>query len=591
MTLTRSLVTPVFSMLLALAAGSCGKSDTSKAGGEKQSSASSPSAPAPDAAAASDSLGALTFPLSEGTPAARAHFMRGLLALHSFWYDEATREFQAAIDTDPQMNMAYWGLAMSHCKLLWGEDDLGAAKLALSRSPDPDRLSEYELVWVAAALELLRAPDVRTARARFLSAMESIYSSYPDDESATFLALAMLSTIRPGDPDPDAVRKRAASLAGAVYARNPKHPGAAHYVIHALDTPELAAQALPHARAYASIAPAAFHAQHMPSHIFSRLGMWNEALASCQSAWDASLASAATHKLSANHHDFHSLNWLIEMSFEVGHRKDADAALARFADAVRKGLDHKLRSVYAVQVSSYMMRTGAWARVEELLAPLKAAAAEDPSAAPAAGSAMRVGEGSSHCAPGSPGSPAALFEQQATIAARARAAAMQRDLAKTKKYLGEADAVREKLRPFMTATQPKEAIPRLDAAHARHRAVLLAYAQGNDRALVTALRATLADAAQDANSESNPSGYLVHEEIAEILLRLDKPKDALAEYALALDQVPGRSRSLLGSARAAKRAGDEPAAVQWYKQLLAQWTSADDTMDGLAEARAAVAGK
>ncbi|HEY0255391.1 MAG TPA: tetratricopeptide repeat protein, partial [Kofleriaceae bacterium] len=186
-----------------------------------------------DAAVPDSSLGALTFQVTEGSPAARAHFMRGLAALHSFWYDEASREFQAAIDADPKMNMAYWGAAMSKCKLLWGDDDLAAAKAFLAKMPDPDHVSPREQEWILALVELLDADDVRTSRQKFLTAMEALNQSWPDDETATFLSIALLSTIRPEDPDPTPIRKRAAALAAGVFAHNPKHPGAAHYLIHA----------------------------------------------------------------------------------------------------------------------------------------------------------------------------------------------------------------------------------------------------------------------------------------------------------------------------------------------------------------------
>src|SRR5262249_10130544 len=155
--------------------------------------------------------------------------------------------------------------------------------------------------------------------------------------------------------------------------------GAAHYLIHAYDTPELAKLALPMAREYARIAPAAFHARHMPAHIFSRLGMWPDAITSCQAAWDASVAAARREKLSADHYDFHSLNWLVEMPVELGHRKAADAALAVFAASVREGVGHQARSAYAGEVASYMMRTGDWSRVDELLTPLTTPALEEPS--------------------------------------------------------------------------------------------------------------------------------------------------------------------------------------------------------------------
>jgi tetratricopeptide (TPR) repeat protein len=321
----------------------------------------------------------------------------------------------------------------------------------------------------------------------------------------------------------------------------------------------------------------------MPSHIFSRLGMWKEALASCQAAWDVSLAAAKREKLSANHHDFHSLNWLVEMSFELGLRKDADRALATFAEAVRGGLGRQHRAVYASQVASYMMRTGAWARVDELLAPLAAAPKEDvdPAAEPARAGAP------SHCAPAPAGSPLELLEQLSVLDARARAAAWQRDLAKTKRLTGEIAALREKLRPFFLSTQPKEAVARIDEAQARRREALLARAAGNDRALAAVLRRSALDSEQETGGESNPSGFVIHEELAETLLRLGQPKEAAAEFAIALRNHPGRARSLLGAARAAAKAGDAQAARATYEQLAKQWSGADDGFDGLAEVRAA----
>ncbi|HSK03191.1 MAG TPA: hypothetical protein VK932_18190, partial [Kofleriaceae bacterium] len=364
--------------LICLAAGACSSrgADAPKGRDEGKPAAPAPApvtpAPPPDDRYDPGALGATSFQHSEGTPEARAHFTRGLLALHSFWYDEAVRQFEAAILADPEMNMAYWGSAMSRCKLLWGDDDLAAAREVMSRMPNPDRLTPREQAWVLAGVELVRDDDVRTSRKKFAAAMDRLHAQFPDDESATFLAVALLAAMRPEDPDAAAVRERAAGLARAVFEKNPKHPGAAHYLIHAYDTPELAARALPQAREYARIAPAAFHARHMPAHIFSRLGMWKEAIASCQAAWDASLAAARREKLSANHHDFHSLSWLMEMPFELGLRKDADRALAEFGAAVRAGLGRQHRALYATGVASYMMRTGEWARVDELLAPLEA---------------------------------------------------------------------------------------------------------------------------------------------------------------------------------------------------------------------------
>lgn len=547
-------------------------------------------APAPPAVAdgyKAEALGALHFQVSGGTPQAREHFFRGLLALHSFWYDEATRQFEQAIAADKTFSMAYWGLAMSHAKLLWGDDDLAAGRDALTRMPGPNLLPPHDQAWVVAALSLFRKAnaDVLTTRRDFLAVMEQLHAQFPDDESALFLALALLSTIRPGDPAEVQlqVRNRAAGLAMEVFQRNPKHPGAAHYIIHAYDTPELAARALPAAQQYAAIAPAAFHALHMPAHIFVRLGMWKEAAASCQAAWDASVAWVQREKLSPDHQDFHSLSWLVELGFERGRRKDADRALASYGAAIRGGLPHDKRAAYANQVASFLARTGQWERVDELLAPLQAPASDAAAAAP--------GSPPAHDHGGAPsGAPGELFERRAVLGTLAQAAAMRKDQAGLRRILDQRDAVDAELRPFLVATQPREFVDSADKLRRLVREALLARARGDDRALVAALRPLAIDQDQEFTGEGTAGGLLHHEAIAEALVRLGDLKGALSEYHFVLANHAGRARSLLGAARAAAKAGDDAASRDLYRTLLATWSEADEDTEGLAEARRAVAG-
>ncbi|MEO7735594.1 MAG: hypothetical protein ABIY55_31860, partial [Kofleriaceae bacterium] len=513
------------SMIVALAAA-CGRSTP------EHREPPPPPSPAVEAAAPAgydrDALGALHFEVAGGTPAARRDFDRGLLALHSFWYDEATRRFQAAITADPTFAMAYWGLAMSHAKLLWGDDDLDAGRDALQRMPNPSALPPHDQAWVVAALSLFRRanPDVRASRTEFVAIMEQVHAKFPDDESALFLALALLSTVRPGDPDPVAVRKRAAGLAMEVFQRNPKHPGAAHYLIHAYDTPELAALALPAARQYASIAPAAFHALHMPSHIFVRLGMWKDAVASCQAAWDASVAWVTRDHLAPALEDFHSLSWLIELSFERGRRTDAERALAIYAAAVRAGLPHDKRAAFANQVGSVLARTGEWARVDELLAPLGAPASD-------AGAGGNASPACGH-PPAAAGSPTELFERRAVLGTRAQAAAMQHDAAALARLLDQRDAIDGELHPFLVATQPKAFVASADQLRGLVRKALTARARGDDRQLIAALQPLAIDQDQEFTGEGTAGGMLHHEAIAEALIRLGQPAKALAEYRVVL---------------------------------------------------------
>lgn len=527
------------------------------------------------------SLGALRFQVAGGTPEARAQFDRGLLALHSFWYEEATARFTEAIEIDPSFSMAYWGLAMSKAKLLWGDDDVAAGRDALMRMPTPNLLPVREQAWVMASLALFRhaKADVATTRREFLDAMEALHQRFPDDESAVFLSLALLSSVKPNDPNELAIRKRAAALAQEVFERNPKHPGAAHYLIHAYDTPELAPLALPAAELYATIAPAAFHARHMPGHIFVRLGKWKEAQESCQAAWDASVAWVTRDKLTADHKDFHSLSWLIEIGFERGRRSDADRAMELYADHVRRGLGHDKRAAYAGQVASYLGRTGEWDRVDELLAPLDAPAgdAHVPSASQACGHA-----------PTPNASPGDLFEKRAVLATRARAAAMRRDRAAVIRLLAERERVDEELRPFLVSTQGEALVATVERLRPFVRKALIAYAEGNDKALVAALGPLAEDQDTEFVGEGMAGGILHQEEIADAHMRLGNAAAALAAYRAVLATHAGRARSRLGVARAAAKLGNDALAREHYQWLANAWGEAEPNTDGLDEVRRAL---
>jgi len=593
--MTSSIVRVVFALVAAAAVAGC-KRD----GGHEDSAAKTAARPGGAAAAkpgataatsgakrgAEDGSNPAQFENATSSEEARDHFRRGMIALHSFWYDEASTQFEAAIAADRGFAMAYWGLAMSKSKLLWGDDDLAGGRRALSLMPPSSGLPAREKMWVAAVRALFGDGNVHSSRLAFAAAMEKIYATYPDDESTTFLAVALLATTRAEDPAGDPIRARAAQLAQSVYRRNPEHPGAAHYLIHAWDTPASAHLALKMARTFAANAPEAFHARHMPAHIFGRLGLWKEAVASCQSAWDASVTWAKRSKLSADHHDYHSLNWIIEMSFERGRRADADAAMAIFSDAVKQGLTRQNRTGYAKQVVSYLVRTGEWKRVDELLAPLGSPATDETPGGSGAGTCA------AHAAqpPQSSQPPFELLERRAVVNVRVRAAAMRRDPALTRRMLAERAEVDRLLTPFYVSAQGQAYVTKLDQDRAVSDAAMMARARGDDRALLEPL-GKLAEAAKaEFAAEGTAGGVLAPEEVADALLRLRRPADALAAYQSVLAQHQGRAHSLLGGARAATQAGDAATARSLYQQLLEVWTEADKDTPGLAEARKAVAG-
>jgi hypothetical protein len=184
--------------------------------------------------------------------------------------------------------------------------------------------------------------------------------------------------------------------------------------------------------------------------------------------------------------------------------------------------------------------------------------------------------------------PTHLFEQMAVLDTRARAAAMRRDVAKTKRYLAMIEKIAGELRPFMVATQPEQAVRKIDESRTQAQSARLARAGGNDAALIDVLRRVAVEADRSLAGEGTASGILLHEEIADALLRLKRPADAMAEYELVVRRHPGRARSMLGAARAAAQAGNQVASHDWYRQLLKLWSEADENTEGLEEARKAL---
>ncbi len=233
--------------------------------------------------AAEQALGVISFENS-GAPAAQADFIKGLAALHNFQYPLAARAFRSAQAADPQFALAYWGEAMSFDHPIWHEQDLASARAALAKlgSTPQARAAKAktprEKAYLGAAELLFGEGDEKDRDGRYALAMEQLHAKYPDDIDATSLyALALLGTSHAGRDVPTYMR--AAALMEEVFERNPQHPGAAHYLIHSVDDSVHAPLGLRAADAYAKIAPHSPHAQHMTSHIYLALGMWDETVA------------------------------------------------------------------------------------------------------------------------------------------------------------------------------------------------------------------------------------------------------------------------------------------------------------------------
>lgn len=309
--------------------------------------------PDPAAVTTNGGLGEISFPNS-GAPGAQADFLRGLLLLHSFEFESARQAFLAAQRADPGFALAYWGEALSYNKPIWNEQDLAAARAALAKlaptaaarmaKAPTQREKDY-----LAAVEKLYGESEKTVRdAAYSAALEAMARKYPDDLDARSLyALSLLGLT--GAARNTANYMRAAAEAEAVYEINKRHPGALHYLIHAYDDPVHAPLGLRAARLYGQLAPAASHAQHMPSHIFFALGTWDDAI-------NSNVAALKTAR-DQGHGGYHALHWLTYAWLQQGRRDEAAALMQLVTDDVARKPDKDNRSALASVRATWLFET------------------------------------------------------------------------------------------------------------------------------------------------------------------------------------------------------------------------------------------
>ncbi|GMV07077.1 MAG: hypothetical protein AMXMBFR53_33520 [Gemmatimonadota bacterium] len=320
-------------------------------------------------------LGTVDFPNS-GAPAAQADFTRGVLLLHSFEFEDAALAFRRAQDVDPDFALAYWGEAMSYNHPLWQQQDGEAARAALARyAPTPEARArkaptERERGYLE-AVDVLYGSGSKARRDRaYMDAMAALAARHPDDmEARAFHALAILGST-------DGVRDfatymKAAAVAQPVFDANPDHPGAAHYLIHSFDDPVHAPLGLPAARAYSEIAPGAAHAQHMTSHIFVALGLWDDVVAANVRARDVQDARLAELGRPANACG-HYTSWLHYGWLMRGDRRDADRGMDACLERARAGGAPSEEAYYATMRARHVLDTRDWAQADRLDATVAA---------------------------------------------------------------------------------------------------------------------------------------------------------------------------------------------------------------------------
>jgi tetratricopeptide (TPR) repeat protein len=480
-----------------------------------------------------EKLGTVSFATSCAPPV-QFQFERGVALLHSFEYEVADAQFEEVATKDPRCAMAYWGQAMTFYHELWNRPtkaDLakGAELLAQARSLKLPTARERD--YIQALTVFYSDTDKLDHNQRadaYAKAMQGVHERNPDDhEAAIFYALSLLAS--GPDRDPNLTNAIAAvAILNKLYDEQPNHPGIAHYIIHSCDNPAMASLALPAARKYASIAPSSPHAVHMPSHIFARQGFWQDDINSNLAAIRVADGMAAHHHVM--HHRVHSLDFLEYAYVQIGDDASAKAAIERIALIRPEQMDPEFENYLLVRQAEgpakYALERRQW----------KEALGLQPNA----------------------GAPPDV--QLVTYWGRAVAAGHLHDAVAAQDALKHYDelleATRKGPRPYI--------VDRLKNEHQLVQA-WAAYAAGNSDDAVRLLRAVADDQDKVGKAETE---LPAREMLADMLLDLQRPQEALTEYEISLRTDPNRFNGLYGAAQAATQVQQKEKAGTYYTQLL-----------------------
>jgi hypothetical protein len=520
-----------------------------------------PAVVAAQAHAHGEQLGRVTFPVS-CTAAAQERFNRAMAVLHSFWWEEGPRAFGAVLEADSTCAMAHWGLALN----TWGNPFAGgpggtalatgarSAERAVALGAPTARERGFLTAVAALYRDHATVPNATRLRA-YADTLARVYREHPDDpEVAIYYALSLVATASPTDTT-FARQQQAAGILNPLFQRFPEHPGLAHYIIHSNDSPRLAHLGLDAARRYAEIAPAAPHAQHMPSHIFVRLGMWDETVASNWKSYDAGVAYArAQGQSGVQPHEFHALDYAVYGYLQRGMDREARRAVA-VGDSIATA------ALMGTLIGGYN-RTAMAARVPLERGEWTAAAAfplRDATAVPIAAALSRFTRGVGAARSGDPAQ------------ARLEAAAL--------------DSISHAL-----AARPDPYWARIVGIKRQVVEAWIKLAAGDTTG---ALREAKTAADLEDVTEKHPvtPGELLpaRELEADLLLATGRYAEARAAYHKTLEREPGRARSMFGAARAAELAGDAATARDGYREFLKLMEKADGDRAEIAVARRAVA--
>jgi tetratricopeptide (TPR) repeat protein len=509
-------------------------------------------------------------------PALQKEFDRGLALLHSFFYDEARRVFTAVAEQDPECAMAHWGVAMTYYHPLWTAPDsaeLAAGDAATGRALAAKKQGDHEAAYVRAVAAYYRGPFDATGAAvgapschggavvdyqgraqAYLRELDRLSASYPDDvDAAAFDALELIATSPPGDPGLRNPR-RAAEILERWYAKRPQHPGLIHYLIHAYDYPSLAQKGLPAAKVYASVAPWVPHALHMPSHIFTRLGMWNESIRTNLASAEASRTYAAKYfPGAAMSEELHAMDYAMYGYLQTGQDAKAKAVMTQLEGVTKTWpvVDFASGYAFGAMPARYALERRQWKEAAALeIRPM-------------------------------PFWSKLPFSEGHVAYAQAIGAARSGDLARARRAadrLGELAAASTEPRFKYFADQMN--------LQRRAAAGWITFAEGRKAEGIDLLRRAAASEDSLGKHPVSPGAmFPIRELLADALVENGKPAEGLTEFEASLKLNPGRFNALYGAANAAKLAGKPELARKYYKQLNALAAQGDGTRAELAESR------
>jgi tetratricopeptide (TPR) repeat protein len=485
---------------------------------------------------ANEQLGKVSFPIS-CAPSSQASFERGVALLHSFGYEEAEEQFTEIAKSDPACAMPHWGIAMSLFHEIWERPEDSTLKHGHEEIEKAQKIgvkTERERGYISALAVFYSDPSSKNylkQAGAYSDAMAKLYQQYPDDlEAGAFYALSLLAADPPGDTAHTA-QKKAVAVLTPLFQKEPDHPGLAHYIIHSCDSPELAPMGLEAARRYADIASSSAHAVHMPSHIFARLGLWQEDI---QANTKSVVLTEKSGEMYMRGHELHAMHFLLYAYMQTGQddaaKHELDQAKEILASAPKNGDDTGMLEYYGFAAAHfpaiYDLEMHHWS---------DAAALE-------------------------PAPNATVDLTMITYWARTIGSARMGDVEATRRNVqkfNEAEETTRKSKYAYTLEGPRTSRGEVDA--------WLAFAEKrNDDAL--RLMRQVADT-QDKLGKGEVD-IPAREMLADMLLELNQPENALAEYEKSMKIDPNRFNGLAGAAHAAELAHQPAKASTYYGQLL-----------------------